>query len=279
MRALDFRTRITLLLIVSLAAAAAVAMHAPIPQATAYHGFADQRTMLGVPNFLNVASNLPFLVIGMAGIWTLARRKPTGVVAALRPVYYWVFGGIALVAFGSAYYQLAPSTPALTWDRLPMTVAFMASFALAIGEHIDPRLGLRLLAPLLLLGVGSVLYWHVTQSAGHGDLRPYLMVQFLPLLLVPLILLLFPSRLTCVGYLWALICSYALAKLLEAADAMIYAYGHLLSGHTLKHLIAGFGMYLLLLAIKRRVAIPAANGAKSISQATGLKAQSPGGAR
>jgi hypothetical protein len=274
MRTLDLRTRIALLLIVGIAAAAAVALHAPISQSGAYHGFADQRTISGVPNFWNVISNVPFLLIGLAGIWTLARRNSSGTVATLRPVYYCVFAGVALVAFGSAYYHLAPSNAALTWDRLPMTIAFMALFALVIGEHIDPRLGLRLLAPLLVIGVGSVLYWHVTQSAGHGDLRPYLMVQFLPLLLVPLILLLFPSRLTGVGYLWALIAAYAVAKLLEMADAVVFTYGHVLSGHTLKHLAAGFGMYLLLLAIRRRRPVLAATDVvKSKPQITHAKAQ------
>jgi hypothetical protein len=274
MRTLDLRTRVALLLIVGIAAAAAVALHAPISQSAAYHAFADQRTISSVPNFWNVISNVPFLLIGLAGIWTLARRNPNGTVATLRPVYYCVFAGVALVAFGSAYYHLAPSNAALTWDRLPMTIAFMALFALVIGEHIDPRLGLHLLPPLLVIGVGSVLYWHITQSAGHGDLRPYLMVQFLPLLLVPLILLLFPSRLTGVGYLWALIAAYAVAKLLEAADAVVFAYGHVLSGHTLKHLTAGFGMYLLLLAItRRRPVIAATTVIESTPQITDAKAQ------
>src|SRR5262245_15202615 len=39
----------------------------PIPQDLSYHTFADDRTMLGVPNFLNVASNLPFIVVGVLG--------------------------------------------------------------------------------------------------------------------------------------------------------------------------------------------------------------------
>ena len=41
----------------------------PISQDQSYHQFADQRTLLGVPNFWNVVSNLPFIAIGAAGLW------------------------------------------------------------------------------------------------------------------------------------------------------------------------------------------------------------------
>ena len=39
----------------------------PISQDQNYHDFADQRTILGIPHFWNVVSNLPFIVIGVAG--------------------------------------------------------------------------------------------------------------------------------------------------------------------------------------------------------------------
>ena len=40
----------------------------PILQDQSYHQFADQRTILGVPNFWNVVSNLPFLAVGAVGL-------------------------------------------------------------------------------------------------------------------------------------------------------------------------------------------------------------------
>jgi hypothetical protein len=252
MTRLPFRARTTVLLIVAIAAILAIALHAPIPQSNEYHGFADRRTILGIPNFWNVLSNLPFLLIGLAGIWDLAKGQPTGAIPALRPAYFCAFGGVALVAFGSGYYHLAPSNATLTWDRLPMTVAFMSLFAIVVGEHIQPRLGARLLLPLLVTGAASVAYWHFSRQAGNDDLRPYIVVQFVPLLLVPLILLLFPSRLSGVGYLWALLLGYVGAKLLESIDAAVFAHGHLISGHTLKHLVAACAMYFFLLAIRRR---------------------------
>ena len=250
------RVRIAILAAVSIAAIVAVILHGPIPQPPGYHAFADQRALLGIPNFGNVMSNLAFLFVGWAGIRALSGQQPTGIIPSLRRAYLCLFAGIVLVGIASGYYHLAPSDAALVWDRLPMTIAFMALFAIVIGEHIDPKIGLRVLAPLMVVGAGSVLYWHLS-----GDLRPYVVVQFLPLLLVPLILLLYPSRLSHVGYLWALLGAYVLAKLLENADQAIFAWGHIVSGHTLKHLSAGLGMYLLVVAVRRRRLVTVASAA------------------
>jgi len=110
-----------------------------------------------------------------------------------------------------------------------------------------------------LLGGASVLYWHLGERTGHGDLRPYVVIQFLPLLLIPMILLLFPSRLSRVGLLWTMLVAYVVAKLLELADGAIFDLDHLVSGHTLKHLVAGFAMYLFLLAVRHRRPVAAAS--------------------
>jgi hypothetical protein len=244
--------RLALLGLLGLAAVIAVALQAPIPQPATYHGFADQRRLLGIPHFWNVVSNLPFLLIGLAGVHAVAVRRTPGGLDALRSAYLWMFLGVAAVAAGSAYYHLAPSNASLTWDRLPMTIAFMAFFVIVVGEHIDPRWALRLLPPLLLVGAGAVLYWHSTESAGHGDLRPYLMVQFVPLAVIPLVLLLFPSRVSGVGYLWGVLAAYVLAKLFELADRPLFSLGEWVSGHTLKHVAAAAGAYVFLLALKRR---------------------------
>ena len=40
----------------------------PIAQDPTYHQFADQRTLLGIPNFWNVVSNLPFVLVGAMGL-------------------------------------------------------------------------------------------------------------------------------------------------------------------------------------------------------------------
>ena len=133
-----------------------------------------------------------------------------------------------------------------------MAVVFMAFSDIIIGEHISPRLGRLFLFPLLALGVASVAYWHFTEEGGHGDLRLYVIVQYLPVLLIPLVLLFFPSRLSYVQLIWAVLVAYALAKLLELSDQLVFSLSHIVSGHTLKHLVAALGTYIFLVALRER---------------------------
>jgi hypothetical protein len=236
----------------------------PIPQDQGYHAFADSRTMLGVPNFLNVASNLPFLAVGLLGPGLLLRRDAVRPGGPLRePAERWpllvFFAGVALTAFGSAYYHLAPDNDRLVWDRLPMTVAFMGLFASIIGERIGVRAGTWLLGPLVWLGFASVVNWHMGERRDAGDLRLYGFVQFYPLLGIPLLLWLLPARYTCSGYVVVALGWYVLAKVLETGpvDHGLFNLGQVVSGHTLKHLSAALGAYWLYRMVRDRRPVPA----------------------
>jgi hypothetical protein len=231
----------------------------PIPQNPNYHAFADGRTMLGVPNFLNVVSNLPFLLVGVLGLRVLLRHGavgPDGVV--LERAERWpllvLFSGVLLTALGSSYYHLAPDNDRLVWDRLPMTVAFMGLFASMIGERIGVRAGAWLLWPLVWLGFASVINWHMGERRDAGDLRLYGFAQFYPLVTIPLMMYLFPPRYTRSGDLIIALAWYLLAKVLEAGpvDHGLYGLGEVVSGHTLKHLAAGLGACWLLRMIQCR---------------------------
>jgi hypothetical protein len=215
----------------------------PIPQDPAYHQFADSRAWLGVPNFLDVASNVPLLLVGIAGLVFTARNK-------LQSGLQWkvFFVGVALVAFGSGYYHLAPNSDALAWDRAPMTIAFMALLAALIGEATSARIGRIVLGPALLVGTASVIHWHM-----NDDLRLYGWVQFFPLLLIVLILFLFPGRIQCWKLLLGALGLYGFSKLLEALDTSIFdATGGIVAGHALKHLAAAAACLVLLGMLKRR---------------------------
>jgi hypothetical protein len=246
-----------MLLTLAAIAVVAVGLHGPIPQPSGYHDFADGRSFGGIPHFADTLSNLPFLLVGVAGLARFIRRTPRGALPALRPAYLSFFVGTALLFPGSAYYHLAPSDSTLAWDRLPMTLAFMAVFAIVIGEHISSRFGIRLLLPLLLFGAFSVLYWRLTDSGYGGDLRLYVIVQYLPMLLIPAIVLLYRSALEPTSYLWALLGSYGAAKALEFLDAPVLRITGVVSGHTLKHLAAALGVYFLFLGLTRRSPVPA----------------------
>jgi hypothetical protein len=246
----DNRLKILLALVV--VAIIAIFSINPIAQQPDYHNFADQRRILGIANFFNVLSNLPFVIIGIMGMRLVALHQATGGLAELRPIYLTFFAGVFLTGFGSAYYHYHPDNQTLLWDRLSMTIAFMALFSAIIGEYISIQTAQKLFVPLLIFGAASVVYWHVTELNGHGDLRAYALVQFLPVLLIPLILRLFESKLHNDKYIWGIIGAYAASKLMELFDAGLYGAFGLLSGHSLKHLTAAFGTWLFYWALKKQ---------------------------
>lgn len=222
----------------------------PIRQPEAYHAFHDARPLLGIANFWNVASNLPFLVIGLLGLRWLAAR-PTNLAPELRPAYAVVFAGLGFTALGSVYYHWAPTTATLFWDRLPIAVSFMALYAALLTERTSLRWAPALLCPFALFGAAGAIFWHLT-----GDLRLYAFAQFFPVLTIPLILWLFPAAYTRGADLMAGVGFYAVAKLCEDMDGAIYhGLGELISGHTLKHLAAALGAFWIYRMLRLRARI------------------------
>ena len=235
----------------------ATALVPRIQQDEAYHHFADQRSLLGIANFMNVASNLPFLATGIAGLLFVNRKSSLAYNTFLHRFERWpyivFFFGVMLTCFGSAYYHQSPNTERLMWDRLPMSIAFMSLLAAVISERINVRAGLVLLAPLVVIGVGSVIYWHLSEQRGSGDLRPYVLVQFYSLLAIVLTAIMFPSRYT-KGDAMLVTCGfYALAKVLELLDGQILSIGGIVSGHSLKHIVAAIAVYWIFRMLKQRM--------------------------
>lgn len=247
------KTGMIVIILLSIISIIVVFLQEPIAQDQSYHLFGDTRKILGIPNFWNVISNLPFFFTGAWGLLWIAREKKYGCLSELKFSYFTLFLGVSLVAVGSGYYHILPSNSSLVWDRLPMTIAFMALFSIIIGEFISVRLGQFLLLPLIIFGVFSVVYWHISEIEGNGDLRLYVLVQFLPVLLMPVILVLFKSVFTLTSGYWMLLGAYLIAKLLESFDSEIYSAISLLSGHSLKHIITAVGVYLLIWVYKHRV--------------------------
>jgi hypothetical protein len=216
-----------------------------------YHSFADARVFLAIPNCCNVLSNLPFLIVGGAGMFYLLRRK-SWQSSAFFSGYFLFFTGIFFTGIGSAYYHLQPDNATLVWDRLPMTIAFMSFFSIIISDCIHVKRGKQLLFPLLFIGIISVYYWQYTEQQGHGDLRLYALVQFLPMLLIPFMLLSFRETAAASKYTWLMLLAYAVSKLLETLDAPVFEYSCFISGHTLKHLFAALAPAFFLWGMYRR---------------------------
>lgn len=236
--------RVTALIAVVAATFAVVLSLDPIPQDPAYHQFADSRRWLGIPNFLDVASNLPFLIVGLSGVAFTARRY-SGVARLEWTVF---FAGVLLVTAGSSYYHWAPSNATLAWDRAPMTIAFMALLAALVAETVSPRAGRLVLVPAVVLGIASVVYWYL-----RDDLRFYVWVQFFPLLLIVLLLVLFPGKIRGWPFLLGALALYGVSKLVESFDDAIFAATRgIVAGHALKHLAAAAGCYAVFSMLRRR---------------------------
>jgi hypothetical protein len=211
--------------------------------------------VLGIPNFWNVASNLPFAVIGICGMVFVFSSSDEHSRAFLDPRERWpylvLFTGLFLTAFGSAYYHLAPSNPGLVWDRLPMSIMFAGFVAAVIAERIDAGGGIKLLPFLVLLSTASVLQWYSSERRGQGDLRWYAAVQIYSVLVLLIAPILRPKYTRSRDFL-VVFALYGLAKIFETFDRKIYRLSHVVSGHTLKHLAAAAAGYWILRMLLKR---------------------------
>jgi len=238
-------------------AAVALLLSDRVVQNPAYHVLADRRTLLGIPHALDVLSNLPFALVGWLGLSVALRGDAPFADRWERAPAVALFGGTLLVAFGSAWYHLAPDNERLAWDRLPLTVAFMGLLTGLIAERLSLALARRTFLPALLFGAGSVVYWRLTDRAGAGDLRPYALAQYGTVLAVVLLVALRPPGRAAAGpadtrWLVAALAGYVVAKLFEALDQQVFALGGVVSGHTLKHLAAAASVGCLVARLARR---------------------------
>jgi hypothetical protein len=231
--------------------AALMLLHGPIAQPAHYHEFADQSLWAGIPHAADVLSNLGF---AMVALWGAARLWPQRNHPALRNarVGYGLFlMALLLTSIGSTYYHLAPDDWRLVWDRLPIALACSGLLA-GVRAQLMPNVHVRVeIVGLTVLALASVMWWYVGQRSGSGDLRPYLLLQAAPLLLIPVWQTIHgPARddRLCFGLALAL---YVLAKIAELHDHEIHVLSGQISGHTIKHLAAAAAAWTLVARLVR----------------------------
>ncbi len=213
-----------------------------LPQDERYHLFADCRNFAGIPNTADVLSNFPFLIVGILGVVLVIRHKE--IMKNYLKMYLTFFIGVFLVGFGSSWYHLVPNSSTLVWDRLPMTIAFMALSSFIYAERVDEKVGFKMFPWLLSAGLLSVVWWAI-----FNDLRLYAIVQFLPLLALPYILWKFPKSDNV--WLWWSFFFYGLAKVFEATDHKIFHLtGEVIGGHAIKHLMAAVSTWMIVFKVK-----------------------------
>lgn len=251
--------RSAILIGLALCAIVGVFLLPPISQDPAFHQFADDRMIFAIPNFYNVMSNLPFLVLGIIGLYVFFRNNKLSPASL---AVLTLFIGVTCIGLGSAYYHWHPSNATLVWDRIPMTVTFMSFFVIVIGNYINERWSLILLLSLLIMGVLSVITWYYGEVNGHGDLRLYILVQFFPMLAIPLMIFMYPTPRAIRINVIAAVILYAIAKFFEDRDAVIFNSGGVLSGHTIKHLFAAAAVFFILQTVKRTNKFPVMNASR-----------------
>lgn len=221
-------------------------------QPQAYHDFADQRVLAGLPHAANVLSNFVFLLIGVAGLayttggWTRVRPQAFVDASTARP-YQVLFAGTALTAFGSAWYHLDPSDATLVWDRLPIALGFSGLVAGVLADRA-PGWAPALTAAFAVTGCGSVLYW-----AASGNLLPYLAMQAVFVAVALAATAMVRSPYTGARWIYGAAALYALALAAERFDHPLHAVlAGVVSGHTLKHLIAATAITAVYAMLRQR---------------------------
>ena len=226
-----------------------VALFAPaLAQPPHANDFADQRALWGLPHALDVLSNISFAIASVLGLRALRRLPRAAIGDAQRAGGRLFFFGLLLVAVGSSWYHLRPNDPGLAIDRATMAVAFAGLLGLLVAGLVSERSGKLLAGVALVLGLASVASWYAT-----GNVLPWAVVQFggMPLLVIAALV---PPRPGALPVRWSLVLlAYALAKLFESNDQLVFAAGgELLSGHSLKHIVAAFAAWPVLHAIALR---------------------------
>lgn len=233
----------------------------PVAQPLEYHQFADVRACFGLTNCGDVLSNIGFALAGAYGLWVL--RTDKGLFAreqrVLKSLFMLFFGAITAVSIGSTYYHLDPDNVRLFWDRLPITIAFLVLFPAILADRIDLKAGVHIASAALPAGVAALVYWLWSESIGAGDLRFYGLVQAYPLLCLLVVPWLLPAaRYSQTRYIYSMLVLYGVAKVLELFDEQVLTLtGQLISGHSLKHLVAAAACLVVVPMIRAGARVPA----------------------
>jgi hypothetical protein len=226
--------------LITIGAALAMAVDGPIAQFANYHDFADQRTVLAVPHAFDVLSNAGFAIVALWGWRVVLRGRSYG--------YALFVASLLLTAIGSSFYHLEPNDTRLVWDRLPIALACAGLLGAVRAESRGHQNDAAETIALAAAAAASVYWWDIS-----GDLRPYLLLQALPLVLIPLWQWIYRAPRERRIAFAAAIGLYVLAKVAELNDGAIFAALGVVSGHTVKHVLATLASAIVVYELNGRV--------------------------
>ena len=240
----------------------------PVLLSSQVHDYADNRAWLGIPGAANVWVNLAMLAVGSWG-WRATRASPWPL--QLRTPWQLFQACAAVSALLAALYHAWPGDTLFVAAHAATAACFTMLTLGMLAERVHSRFGSPLSCGLLLLGAvllaGVVL---IGRSLGSPvDMRPLLMLEIIPMLVIPAGALSLPGRAT-QALDWIVVLSlYALAKLLESGDALVLQISGWVSGHTLMHLAltAAVG-WMAYCAVRARTAVMSSGSTKESGDAS-----------
>lgn len=210
------------------------------------HPFVDARSWWGIPNTLDVLSNLPMTGVGLWACWRIGQLLPRHSLDRMPALL--AFAGLALSGVGSWVYHWHPVPETLVLDRMGMAVTFAGVLGWVVAERLQAVWAYRFALCVMALGWVSA-----AGPVGADKIMPWVVLQFGGLALIAghaaLSVGPSPQAARFKTAWWGVVAWYVLAKLFEMFDAQIWGWTHqLVAGHTLKHLVAACALLPLLLA-------------------------------
>lgn len=221
----------------------------PVSRGPGFHNYADERSWLGIPYAGDVLSNLPFVLVGLAGLQVVPLLAPRSrVVAAL------MSGAFVGVGFGSGLYHMHRTDLTLVLDWLPIVLVLSWLTALVISDRIGVRAGRAAAWLLPAAAVATVMVWWLGGGTTGGDMRWYVGLQLSLVVITPAVALMYPAGLLGTRELLLAVACFLAARTVNLYDhALLDAIG--ISGHSLKHLFAALASWCVIRSI-RRAAVP-----------------------
>lgn len=191
------------------------------------------RHAAGPASAADVLVQLPTFLVGVWG-WIATRRS--GWPPELR-LPWRAFHGCAIAgAIAAAIHHAVPGVVGYVATQLILCAAFVMLTVAALAERVSPRFGSTRGLQWAAALVGVALALVASDAGGAVDVRPVVLLQVLPVLLVPAGAVLLPGPFTRTVDWLILLSLYGAGKVLDVADTTILQWTGWIGGHAAMHL-------------------------------------------